>query len=100
MAVIAGAILCGRFAEPFEVRGLAAPDCFFVNRRPATTLCPTSTTTPAANEGNGFITHAVWETHPTTPAEVGIDYWRRLLVPSVNSHSAITILLNGCERLL
>jgi len=42
-------------------------------------------------DGNGLA----WKEHLTTPADIGIDRGRRLLlVPSLNGHSAMTIPLN------
>jgi hypothetical protein len=54
---------------------------------------------PAAQDGNGVITTAVLEAYLTTPADIGIDHGRRLLMPSLSGHSAMTIPLNGRERL-
>jgi len=56
MAAVAGAILCGRCAEAFEVKGLAVPHSFIVDRRTGDYFISNINGDPAARDDNGFIT--------------------------------------------
>jgi hypothetical protein len=56
MAVVAVTVLCGRGAGAFEVRGLASPHSFIVDRRTGDYFISSINGDPEARDGNGFIT--------------------------------------------